>query len=135
MPRCDACALDLSPVVYARHLERDHRLDLCRVCSRPVLKCVMTPAGSSLAFCSAACVEEFRRRGTCFNCLKRPVAGTDTSYCTVCRTSYRAALAEADRVTQELRAIRRAERLPAVYQRCGSGPCHPTSSEDSPEIA
>jgi len=135
MPRCDACAVDLSPAVYSRHLERDHKLDLCRVCSRPVLKCVITPAGNSPSFCSSSCVEEFRRRGTCFNCLKSPVAGADTSFCTVCRTTYRASRAQADRVTQEIRAIERAERLPEVYQRRRSGPWHDGPLDDSEEVA
>lgn len=79
----------------------------------------MTPVGSSLAFCSSACVEEFRRRGTCFNCLRRPVADPEAFVCAECRATYRAAKAEADRVSQELWAIHRAERLPAAYRRTG----------------
>lgn len=135
MPRCDACALDLSPVMYTRHLERDHKLDLCTVCAHPVLKYSMTPLGSSLAFCSSTCVAEFRRRGTCFNCLKRPASGSDPRLCAHCLETSRGGWREAIRVDQQLRAIRRAERLPEVYQRNGPVRWHEDSSKASEVVA
>ena len=85
MPYCDACALDFSAKVFERHLERDHELDRCRVCSRPVLKYRVTPLGNSLAFCSTACIEIQRRQGLCFVCFKAPVRCSTEYSCTNCR--------------------------------------------------
>src|SRR5262245_26663327 len=67
--RCEECDLEFTRLTLSRHLAQNHRLDSCRLCSKPVLTYQVTPLGATLDFCSGACVAEVRRRRLCFKCL------------------------------------------------------------------
>ena len=125
MPRCEDCNITLSPLAHKRHVERDHALDRCPICARPVINYIWTPNGSAFAhYCSQECQAEGLERPLCWRCIKPYEPHPHTMLCPDCRGEYRKIAdarrgfeKERNRIHDHLSAFTRARYLPKPYRR------------------
>jgi len=115
--RCEPCNLQFTRLTLERHLAQDHRLDPCRICSKPVLTYQVTPLGASLDFCSGACVAEVRHRRLCFKCLLAYTTVLESYFCRACTQQLGLRISQFAGVVRTEIAMNQARWLPSVYQR------------------
>lgn len=115
---CRTCDLEFEPGMMAFHRSHAHLVLHCQLCHVPLQRLgIIRDLMARGQFCSSVCKEEAWGRGLCIACSKEPDGTFRGGICLRCRREYANIDRQIRAVNGTLGAIRRAEVLPAVYER------------------
>lgn len=115
---CYRCNLDFSPKMMDHHLEYNHLICRCQLCSAPMLRMGLSRSPVDRAqFCSSECMATAEQLRLCIGCCAIPNAKFMHGACADCRQYGHYVIPAITAVADQLKAIRRARYLPRPYQR------------------